>query len=610
MKLFSKLFLALGIAAALFVSCNKENGNENDGPESKIPVYKTVTVAEFLKLTADGTYYHIKGTVKEITDNHYSQFVLEDKTGSVTVYGLWSGEGGTRVYDMDGYKVGDEISIAAQFNSFKGNVEAKNAYIYDPAKVMLWISPLDFEAGSEECEFTATMYVRDIPTIRIECDWITGDYDEVSETLTVKVKANTGLDIRVGYLTVYVGETYLRIRVTQEAYVPETVKISDALKLDFARVNGQIGAMGSNGYVITDSTGAIFVRTDSFLGLDLGTSMDISGNISTANYLTVISPDALTKGSAGTISYNAAEFTCADAKTLIAGLSGKAADQPGAINLKCVNIKGMLNAEADGAYALRDYDTDEIIVWLDNPKSFEMDAFKLLYVDVIAYISEYKDGKLWAIPGTMKEVDVNSAVTIDGAFNDWASISGYTQNVEDNPVVGLKYYVAGTNIYMYIKVKADAFTEFGGLKYFAQVYFNTDCNTATGPVAWVFDGLETTQYLYMCDGNAGFTDHGNGSVMFHFMNGDGKPFISANSSLFEGTFTGDGGTSFQSGGAFDQNNEYAEFEWVASMSKLEVPRHQTVLTGVRFCHEGPNTPSGKQENFFIPSDGWYSFDIK
>lgn len=588
------------------ISCGKEN---NPGTaDSKIPVYKTVSVSEFLALPVSDTYYNIKGTVEAVSDSHYSQFTLKDKTGSVSVYGLWSGEGGSRVYDMDGYKAGDEISIAAQHSEYKGEVEAKNAFIYDPAKIKVWVKDMNLTCPSEASTLTTTMYALGKVSINSEADWLEGSFSEEDEVLTISVKANTELDIRVGYLTVSCDESSQRIRVTQDAYEPQVIGISEALGKDFARVSGVITAMGSKGYVLTDESASIFVKADSFLGLDLGTTMDVSGSISTAGYLTTLVPETSSKVKKGTAKYDkAAAFTLRDAVAKVSELSALDAAKPGTLNLQMVSIKGMLYGLEDGTFRIADFDSDETIVMLDESKSFETSEFLMKYVEIKGHLTTVENGVLSAVAGTIEEVKVESAVTIDGDFSDWAAISGYSQNVTDNPLVESKFYVAGTDIYVYFKAKSEAFTEIGSYKYFAQVYFNTDMDNATGPYAWCFPGLETCAYLYMFN-DSGFNTNGSGSILNQFKDGDGCPFISANASLFEGTFVGSGGETFPCGGARDDN--FVEFEFVISLSKLDVPRHTEVGAGIRLCHEGPNTPSGSQENFFIPSDGWFNINVK
>lgn len=593
------------LAALALAACGKE-GSDPVQETSKIPVHKTVTVEEFLKLPTSDTYYNLKGTVESVLDAHYSQFVLADKTGKVSVFGLWSGEGGARVYDMAGLKVGDAVSIAALHNEYKGEVEARSAYLYNPADVKMWIETITFNAPSAATSLSTTMYALDQVSISSEVDWLSAAYDEKGEILSIEVAANSNLDIRVGYVTVSCGNQSQRIRVTQEAYEPEVEAISSALGKSFARVKGKIGAMGSDGYVIYDETAAIFVHTESFLGLDLGITMDVSGNISTANYLTSIEPDVASKAGKGKVEYNAALFTVSDSKALKASLSGQSATAPRTLDLKCVEVRGMLSSENE-VFVLRDFDTDEIITLLDNSNYVDLTEFVAKYVSVKGYLATLSDGEFLMIGGPVEEVKVESAVTIDGNFSDWAAIQGYTQDVDGNPLVETKFYTAGTNIYMYFKAKEEAFTEIGSYKYFAQVYFNADNDESTGPYAWVFYGLDTCSYLYMFN-STGFNTDGSGSILNNFQGGDGKPFISANASLFEGTFTGSGGETFPCGGRIQDG--YCEFEWVIGLGPLGLQRHSNIGCGIRLCHEGPNTPSGEQENFFIPSNGWFPFTIK
>ena len=596
------------IAAALSVlalSCEKTPSEEPE-KDNGIPKLQTLTVADFVSQPKGDTYFHLKGTVESITDEHYSQFVLKDETGSVSVFGLWDSEGGVRVYDMAGYKVGDEIQIAAQKSEYKGNAEARNAYPYDPAEVKLWLEKSSAEIGAEGGEAIISMIADGTPEIKSDSDWLTASYDPEGKKLIITVAASEELDARAGDLNITCGKSRQTVRVTQVAYVPVIEPIASAVKKDFAKVAGQITAMGAKGYVLTDETGSIFIKADNQLGLDFGMSMEIAGNISTQNYLTSMEPMTVTKGKKGTASYDkATKFDSAAAEALAAGLASQSPTTAGALDLPCAEVLGVLVVEND-KYIVRDYDTDKVVAVIDVPLAIDVTEFVGEYVVVYGFVAEYKDGIFTVVPGKVGTGALISDITIDGQFSDWDGVQGFSQNVEGNPLKELKYYICGTDVFVYVKADASTFTEFGSLKYFFQIYFNIDNNNETGPYFGNFYGLDSSHYLYICDGQSGFTNNANGSTMTDFVGGDGTIFYSANSSLFAGTFTPGGGMSFSCGGKIE--GEIMQFEWTFKMSQLKLPRHSSFKYGIRLAHE--HTSPSDQENYFMPADGWTSFTIK
>lgn len=598
------------IAAALSIfalsSCQKDPSTEPEKKDNGIPKLQTLTVADFVAQPKGETYFHLKGTVESISDEHYSQFVLKDETGSVSVFGLWDSEGGARLYDMAGHNVGDEIQIAAQKSEYKGTAEARNAYPYNPEEVKLWVETASVEIGAEGGETFVSMIADGTPEIKSDSDWLTAAYDPEGQKLAITVAASESLDARAGDLTVTCGKSVQTIRVTQAAYVPVIESIASAINKSFAKVSGQITAMGTNGYVLTDDTGSIFVKADNQLGLDFGMTMEVAGNISTENFLTSMETLTVRKNGKGTANYDkATKFDGAAAEALASSLASKSATKAGELNLPCVQAVGVLSNE-DGQYLVRDYDTDKLIAVVDVPLALDVTGFVGEYVVVYGFVAEFKDGKFTVIPGKVGTGTMISDVKIDAEFADWTGIQGFSQNVEGNPLKELKYYICGTDVFIYVKADASTFTEFGSLKYFFQIYFNIDNNNETGPYFGNFYGLDSSHYLYICDGQSGFTNNANGSTMTDFVGGDGTIFYSANSSLFAGTFTPGGGMSFSCGGKIE--GEIMQFEWTFKMSQLKLPRHSSFQYGIRLAHE--HTSPSDQENYFMPADGWTSFEIK
>ncbi|MCD8206668.1 MAG: hypothetical protein LUD72_01885, partial [Bacteroidales bacterium] len=89
-----------------------------------------VTVAEFNAASvASDVYYRLTGTVTEIASTTYGNLYLKDETGSVYVYGLYSGYGGgSQSFADTGVEVGDTIVIVGLRDEYNGTIEANKSF--------------------------------------------------------------------------------------------------------------------------------------------------------------------------------------------------------------------------------------------------------------------------------------------------------------------------------------------------------------------------------------------------------------------------------------------------------------------------------------------------
>jgi len=606
-----RFFITLAIiaTASFAFSCDKAQDEFLEG----ITTYPSNTIAEFIALGTSKDYHAIKGTIKSVTSEQYSQFVLEDITGSVSVYGLWDCEDGDRILNMGSYKVGDVISIAAKASTFKGKVEAKNAFPYDPSNVAIWASKISCSFTAEGGEESISVHAKSDVKINIVDNWVSAEYDESSNKLDIKVQSSKNTSERSTKVELVCNDQRVKITVKQYAYVPPTVSIVEAVNhFENATVEGVISVLLDDGFILSDRTGSIFVNYEDAdcTGLvDVGISFEVSGEIFTENYITGIKATSI-KALGKSESELSSPKQCAlnDFDKMESDLASADPTKPNAHTLEYVEFDGILNP-GTGSYFIEDFDNGALMVKLDNLDGFDLEALNLVYTTVRGFIAGYADATVTVVPLSIEKKVMDSAITIDGSFSDWASITGYKQDSSNN-IYELKLYTIGTDIYIYAKMRADAYTEFGTLKYFIQIYFNTDNDNTTGPTAWVFKGLDSSGYIRMTNGKDGLwkgTD-GDGSCFYDFVftNPDAT-FVSANKLKFDGEFTSING-SYPCGGEIE--GEVAEFEWMFSMGTLHLPRHQSVGVGVRFVHEGCDDPYRPQANYLIPTDGWWSYEIK
>ena len=108
----------------------------------------TLTIAEMLTLplssgeVTEGRYYVI-ATVKSVSKPEFGAMIIEDETGSISIYGSYNADGSVGYANMENKPVkGDKVKLYVTVQNFNGTMEIKNAWIvevvagessYDPA---------------------------------------------------------------------------------------------------------------------------------------------------------------------------------------------------------------------------------------------------------------------------------------------------------------------------------------------------------------------------------------------------------------------------------------------------------------------------------------------
>ncbi len=132
----SQKWAEMGISQGDIVTVEGVKTSYKDTPQMKnVKVTKhyavaDLTVADFLA-TAESkeVYYQIKGTVKEIEKEDYGNLTLQDATGEVYVYGVYTGWGGkSKQFASLGVKVGDELTIVGYHTSYNGKAQVGGGF--------------------------------------------------------------------------------------------------------------------------------------------------------------------------------------------------------------------------------------------------------------------------------------------------------------------------------------------------------------------------------------------------------------------------------------------------------------------------------------------------
>ena len=94
---------------------------------------ETITVAEALELCGESgnitsDRYYIRATVKTVSSYQYGSMVLEDETGSISVYGTYSHDGVLTFAQLESApQRGDEVLLHCILQNYNGSKEVKNA---------------------------------------------------------------------------------------------------------------------------------------------------------------------------------------------------------------------------------------------------------------------------------------------------------------------------------------------------------------------------------------------------------------------------------------------------------------------------------------------------
>ena len=85
---------------------------------------------------ADGKTYRVKGTVTAIANTTYGNWYLQDKTGTVYIYGTLDKEGKTKNFTSLGIEVGDIVTVEGPKKTYSGTVELVDVTVLSIEKWM------------------------------------------------------------------------------------------------------------------------------------------------------------------------------------------------------------------------------------------------------------------------------------------------------------------------------------------------------------------------------------------------------------------------------------------------------------------------------------------
>ncbi len=119
------------------VTTTAPNTTEPNAPATTPVEYETITIAKALELCGEPgnlteERYYIRATVKSIDNAQYGAMTIEDETGSIYVYGMYSADGSIGYSQMtDKPYAGDEVLLHCTLQNYEGTKEVKNARLIE-----------------------------------------------------------------------------------------------------------------------------------------------------------------------------------------------------------------------------------------------------------------------------------------------------------------------------------------------------------------------------------------------------------------------------------------------------------------------------------------------
>ena len=103
-----------------------------------ITIEQAQEIAKIAGETTTAERYYIHATVATVTNSAYGAMIIEDETGSISVYGTYSEDGSLTYASMtDKPKKGDEVLFSCTLHTFSGTAEVQNARVVKFNKVVL-----------------------------------------------------------------------------------------------------------------------------------------------------------------------------------------------------------------------------------------------------------------------------------------------------------------------------------------------------------------------------------------------------------------------------------------------------------------------------------------
>lgn len=275
---------------------------------------------------ADGKSFRVKGTVAAITQTVYGNWILQDNTGQITIWGTLDNEGKTKNFSYWNMEVGDVVEVVGPKKTHNGTVELTDVTVINIEK---WMAKLigeditmDKQGGNFDVKiaYKGSGCILDIPE---DCkNWISYNGQDFIPGIPSKLEQNPA-DTAIVHLICtentaegrsatlnFTSEKYdankkgvvsttVKVKVSQEGSVRD-VTCAEFLTLDAnspaVRITGVISKIKNDQWgniYIKDATGEVYVhgvltpegkeKQFASLGLNEGCVVTVQGNVNIYN---------------------------------------------------------------------------------------------------------------------------------------------------------------------------------------------------------------------------------------------------------------------------------------------------------------------------------------
>lgn len=134
----------------------------------------TVTCAE-ANTSPEGKNVRVKGVCTSIVNTTYGNWYLEDKTGSVYIYGTLDKKGAEMNFTSLGIELGDVVTVEGPVGSYKGSPQLVNVTVISIKKSLIKIVNPSATVSKDGGEVSVKVAYKGngvFPSVPEDCDWV------------------------------------------------------------------------------------------------------------------------------------------------------------------------------------------------------------------------------------------------------------------------------------------------------------------------------------------------------------------------------------------------------------------------------------------------------
>ncbi len=134
----------------------------------------TVTCAE-ANTSPEGKNVRVKGVCTSIVNTTYGNWYLEDKTGSVYIYGTLDKKGAEKNFTSLGIELGDVVTVEGPVGSYKGSPQLVNVTVISIKKSLIKIVNPSATVSKDGGEVSVKVAYKGngvFPSVPEDCDWV------------------------------------------------------------------------------------------------------------------------------------------------------------------------------------------------------------------------------------------------------------------------------------------------------------------------------------------------------------------------------------------------------------------------------------------------------